>query len=661
MREAQVGSEFDDALAQYLVRSRMALKEQIQDARDSQSMAAEHGLTLPLGEALVKLGVITATQRETVERLLKEDSVADKRLGNYKLIKRLGAGTMGSVYLAEDTLGQRRVALKVLSKKLAGMQEFLERFKHEAQATGRLNHLNVVSAFDVGHAQGRYFYVMEYCEGESLEDILKREQFLLPEMALDIVLQVANGLQHAHEHGIVHRDIKPGNIMLTNEGVAKILDMGLSKSISDAEASFNTQNGLAVGTPHYMSPEQVRGDKDIDGRADIYSLGATLYQLVTGQTPYKGSTPNIVMTMHINEKPADPRDIRAEIPDNVVLLIQRMMAKSVKDRYQDCKELIADLRRVIDGEAPAHKTPDDDVESADVAPKKQNSSMRISNIARAVQARADSHARVEPHPRHDSNITHSVRRRIKKPRPAVYGLSVLVAALFIWVMWLLFYRETESAPIEPVKPQPAPVQTPVNTPPVQASTPVNPQSLTPSPASRRMDLLPLIDVKKNAIAGNWQIKNRELSSDAAPFARIEIPYTPPDEYDFQITFTRQSGRNDVNMILAHGYRSFMWMMCGMNNNSWALDMVGGARAGINATSVRLPPIENGRKYTALIQVRKNYVAAYMDGKPVGAWSTNYQDLQIMSDWKLRSDNTLGVGSYMSPTTFHSIEITPVTK
>ena len=194
MRETQVSSEFDEALAQYLIHTRMALKKQIEDARDSQSMAAEHGLSLPLGEALVKLGMITAQQRETVERLLKEEHFAEKQLGNYKLIKKIGQGMMGTVYLADDSLAQRKVALKILSKKLAGSKEFLSRFKHEAQATGRLNHLNIVSAFDVCHAQGRYFYAMEYCEGESLDDILKREQFLLPEMALDIVIQVALGL-----------------------------------------------------------------------------------------------------------------------------------------------------------------------------------------------------------------------------------------------------------------------------------------------------------------------------------------------------------------------------------------------------------------------------------------------------------------------------------
>ena len=174
-----------------------------------------------------------------------------------------------------------------------------------------------------------------------------------------------------------------------------------------------------------------------------------------------------------------------------------------------------------------------------------------------------------------------------------------------------------------------------------------------------MDLIPLIDVKKNAVYGNWQIKNRELISDASPHSRIEIPYKAPEEYDFQIVFTRQSGGNDVNQILAHGGHQFMWMMNGMGTSSFGLDVVGGQRPGTNATTVKLPPLQNGRKYTSLVQVRKNYVAVFLDGKQVGNRNTNYSDLQTIPEWRLRDETLLGVGSFQSPTIFHSIEVAPV--
>ncbi|MCY3021865.1 MAG: trypsin-like peptidase domain-containing protein, partial [Planctomycetota bacterium] len=228
---------------------------------------------------------------------------------------------------------------------------------------------------------------MEYCEGETLDRILERDKTLPWDTALGIVMQVARGLKHAHEHGILHRDIKPGNIFICAsltpsektpsaaqppggaapsapqgnpaleaalaEGfVAKILDLGLSKIVGEGESSFYTQTGLTVGTPHYISPEQARGDKQLDGRADIYSLGATLYHLVTGRTPFEGSTAASVMLKHINKELPNPQDIVESIPDGVAHVIQKMMAKDPADRYRDCKELLDDLELVIDGKTP---------------------------------------------------------------------------------------------------------------------------------------------------------------------------------------------------------------------------------------------------------------------------------------------------------------------
>jgi eukaryotic-like serine/threonine-protein kinase len=219
------GNASEEALVSHLLKTRMVEAELINDAKDSQKMAAEHGLRLPLGEALVRLGAITAAQRVTLEKSLEKEQ--SPQLGNYKVIKKLGNGTMGNVYLAEDTVAQRKVALKVLNKQLADSAEFLNRFQSEAQMMGKLNHVNIISAFTVSHDKGKYFYAMEYCEGESLEEMLKRETVLSPGQALDVIKQVACGLEHAHAKGLVHRDIKPANIMLTADGVAKILDLGL--------------------------------------------------------------------------------------------------------------------------------------------------------------------------------------------------------------------------------------------------------------------------------------------------------------------------------------------------------------------------------------------------------------------------------------------------
>ncbi|MCY3019922.1 MAG: SUMF1/EgtB/PvdO family nonheme iron enzyme, partial [Planctomycetota bacterium] len=272
--------------------------------------------------------------------------------------------------------------------------EFLTRFRREAQATGKLNHVNIVIAYNVGEEAGTHYYAMEYCEGETLDRILKRDKVLTWDKAVAVVMQVARGLQHAHDHGIIHRDIKPANIFVCKplgpsrdregadvpladargsedlfaEGfVAKILDLGLSKNIEGGEQSFYTQTGVALGTPHYISPEQAKGEKGIDGRTDIYSLGATFYHLVTGQTPFQGSTAAIIMMKHLSEELPNPQDINPDIPDGVVQIIQKMMAKDPADRYANCKELLDDLEMVIDGKTPSSQAIDAGKSSVAVA------------------------------------------------------------------------------------------------------------------------------------------------------------------------------------------------------------------------------------------------------------------------------------------------------
>jgi len=344
----------DEAFARAAQQGGLITFEELEAARAAQSQSAKNGVLVSLADVLVQQALIRPNVRENIEKKLQAQQQGGlQQLGNYKLLKKLGEGGMGAVYLAEDLTMQRKVALKVLPKKHAGDSEFLTRFKREAKATGKLNHVNIITAYDAGEDMGHHFYAMEYCEGEPLDAILKREKVLTSEKALEIVIQVARGLKHAHDHGFIHRDIKPANIFVTATGIAKILDLGLSKDISDSEKSFNTQSGVALGTPHYISPEQAKGDKGIDGRTDIYSMGATFYHLITGQTPFQGSTAALIMLKHLNEQLPNPQDINEEIPDGVAHVIQKMMAKETDDRYADCAELLADLELVSEGKMPS--------------------------------------------------------------------------------------------------------------------------------------------------------------------------------------------------------------------------------------------------------------------------------------------------------------------
>ncbi|HYG77272.1 MAG TPA: protein kinase, partial [Planctomycetota bacterium] len=341
-------TQLDKTIANYVLQNRMATSEQIQEAQ-LQATAFSMGLT----EALVKNGAITEMQRESIERtVVSQRSSAPQQIANFKLLRKLGEGGMGAVYLAEDSLAGRNVALKVLPHKHAGDAEFLSRFKREAKAAGKLNHANIVAAYSFGDDAGVHYFSMEYCEGEPLDARLKRKKVLGWTDAVEITLQIARGLEYAHRHGVIHRDIKPANILITQDGTAKILDLGLSKNTSDQESTFVTQTGLIMGSPHYISPEQARGDKHIDGRTDIYSLGASLYHLVTGKTPFEGPSAAVVIAKHLSEELTNPHEIVPELPDGVVDVIQKMMAKDAPDRYADCSVLIADLELILRGQAP---------------------------------------------------------------------------------------------------------------------------------------------------------------------------------------------------------------------------------------------------------------------------------------------------------------------
>ena len=293
-------------------------------------------------------------------------------LGTYKLLKKLGEGGMGAVYLAEDPKAGTKVALKVLPKQYATNDEFLKRFRREADAVAKLKHPNIAGALESGQDLGYHFYTMEYCEGESLDRRLARERTLPWSTAADLVLQAARGLQFAHAHGFVHRDIKPANLFLTKDGVVKVLDLGLSKRI--VEESGLTVTGTVLGTPHYLSPEQAAGEKEIDGRADLYSLGATFYHLLTGEPPFSGASTLEIIAKHVNAQLPNPQDIVDDVPDGVVHVIRRMMAKRPGDRYPHASALLADLEEVARGGAP--KSEALDPARSTVAPPRRRRTLR---------------------------------------------------------------------------------------------------------------------------------------------------------------------------------------------------------------------------------------------------------------------------------------------
>lgn len=269
----------------------------------------------------------------------------------YHILHKLGQGGMGTVYKARQVSMDRIVALKILPKKLAKEDEFKQRFFREARAAGALSHGNIVSAIDASEAGGYCYLAMEFVDGECLADRLEREGALDEKEALDIVLHIAEGLSHAWEAGIIHRDVKPENVLISSEGVAKLCDLGIAKAPADAGL---TQEGMAVGTPRYISPEQAQALPNIDFRADIYSLGASLFHMIAGEAPYDGPSGPAIMLKHITDPVPSLKKVAPGISEHTAALVARMMAKDPNDRYTDPVSLVEDLRRARDG-APISK------------------------------------------------------------------------------------------------------------------------------------------------------------------------------------------------------------------------------------------------------------------------------------------------------------------
>jgi len=308
-----------------------------------------------LQELLIELGYITATQADRLKRSIRDNKAAVHQIPGYKILGKIGAGAMAFVYKAKQLSLNRTVAIKVLPRRFTENPEYVQRFYKEGQAAGKLNHPNIVQAIDVGEAGGYHYFVMEYVEGKTIADDIAEGAFGEKE-AIEIIVQVAHALAHAHSHGLVHRDVKPKNIMINQQGVVKLADMGLARETTDIEAA-QSEAGKAYGTPYYIAPEQIRGKIDIDGRADIYGLGATFYHMVTGQVPFTGDDSSEIMKKHLREKLIPPDHINTALSAGVSEVIEIMMAKRREDRYNNVEELLVDLEALREGHPPlqAHK------------------------------------------------------------------------------------------------------------------------------------------------------------------------------------------------------------------------------------------------------------------------------------------------------------------
>jgi tRNA A-37 threonylcarbamoyl transferase component Bud32 len=285
---------------------------------------------------------------ETVEL-----DLSGRQLGDYRILRRLGRGGMADVYLAEQTSLRRQVALKVLKRELATDDMYVRRFHFEAQAAAALVHANIVQIYEVGRVEGYHYIAQEYVQGYNLRELMTRRGLPEPKLALSILRQVTAALARAAEQGVIHRDIKPENIMLTKDGEVKVADFGLARITGNGNALNLTQVGITMGTPLYMSPEQVEG-RSLDTRSDLYSLGVTCYHMLAGEPPFRGETALAVAIQHVRSEPERLESVRADLPAGLCRVVHKMMAKQPEQRFQHPRDVLRELRSL---QAPTEGEP----------------------------------------------------------------------------------------------------------------------------------------------------------------------------------------------------------------------------------------------------------------------------------------------------------------
>jgi serine/threonine-protein kinase len=298
---------------------------------------------------LVAAGLLTEGQARRAATDLA--ALLGQQIPGYLLLEKLGQGSMGVVYKARQVSMDRLVAVKLLHPRLAAHPDLLERLTREAHLAARLSHNNIVQAIDVGSAGSLHYFVMELIEGQTIRQEMDAGKVYGEQEAVEIVLQIAQALQHASKRGLIHRDVKPANIVLTPDGVAKLADLGMARATDDL-ALVKRERGLVMGTPYYIAPEQIRSRADVDVRADLYSLGATLYHMTTGQPPFPYKDVDAVLQAHLKEELTPPDHLKQELSSGLGEVVEFLMAKDRRQRYRTAEDAIIDLECLLNGEPP---------------------------------------------------------------------------------------------------------------------------------------------------------------------------------------------------------------------------------------------------------------------------------------------------------------------
>ena len=600
-----------------------------------------------LAKKLVSAGKLTKYQAANAVQGKAKNLV----FGEYTILSAIGAGGMGQVFKAEHRRMKRIVALKVLPPAAVKSPEAVKRFQQEVQAAARLDHANIVTAHDAGEAHGVHYLVMQYVDGRDLASLIAERGPLPVAKAIDYMLQAAHGLAYAHGKGVVHRDIKPANLLLSNEGVIKILDMGIAR-LDDALPAPGKQpmttSGEVVGTADYMAPEQGDDAHQADARADIYSLGCTLHFLLTGQPPYRGSSLPQKMMAHREQPVPSLIEKRGDVPPALDGLFTRMMAKRPAERFQTMQEVVAAMES-LGTMAPAT------LNAAWSAPVEALTD-GATTIANAPGETATASTKTVA-----SLLDHEVVKKTwgatAKVTGALFG-TIIAPILVTFILKYLDKPETvQPAPNAASSPA-APSATQSPAPPTTSATPAAAtKSEGPAPAAtdkiatlsavdqsagRPLDVMALIDLKRDVLHGNWTMRNGALHASDAPKrqpSQLRLPVHLPAEYDLGLSMARPAGgaNSQIGFWVAvvvddHHQTGVLIDQAGKDGRFWGLDAVDGRGALPNGTAARGKPSLDSTPAKITVKVRRGEVAVTCNDTPVLDWRGSGEQLSLPRSW-----------------------------
>ncbi len=629
----------------------------------------------------------------------------------YRILGPLGKGGMGMVYRAQHRMMDREVALKVIDAKFINNPQAIERFRNEVKAAACLTHANIVRAYDAEQAGDLHFLVMEFVDGISLAELIRRNGPLPVHQVCGIIRKVAQGLHHAFEQGMVHRDIKPQNIMVTRDGRVRILDFGLARLAREQETAATSSDkdsgdqmrrtadaltmvGSVLGTPDYIAPEQAMDAHSADTRADIYSLGCTCYFLLTGHPPYPGGTAVQKLLAHSEMEPSPIADERRDIPTDVVAITSRMMERRPDNRFQ----IPRDVAKAIDDFTKAGSPSREIANSAtqvghaadatlDIRPLRfsDQEMLKVDLSAISLEGSGDFSSLEDPQQTQAKTLEEPVLETqelasqweptqelppVSPPRIAAasrrknsrngakrksrnFGISIVsVAVALAIVTGLIIFlpRNDENA-----RQNSAVSETTKATNAVSPLT--DPPSRPAAPVSREawVDLLQTVNTD-DAPLGLWRLTGDELEVNKMPWARLTLPYELPEEYEFEVSFTRLSGEHSIALIFAMNGHSATLDIDAWGQNLAGFQNIDGETCEVNATRVTGYQLVNKQRYTARIIVRRNRVEAFLNDEPVATYKGNGSNLSLIEQWQLPTRNSIGLGAYDSATIFDTVRI-----